>query len=241
MTDDDEQLTAEETQNYIKIGIIATVAVLILTGITVYAYRYAKKRSSTVVLPGGTTYLGPGQDQQTPAPPVVPQSFTIDSTTAWKEYSGKVYPYSFSYPETLTLVVFPSDKTDSVAISFNNIPAQQNLMLRVSDIADLEPDLKEYIAKPKKEYVNNWWKQYSGLKGVKNIEEFVNTRGMKGYKALYLTQSNETPNMDVFFEVPGKPGIMVWLSRSVLDQSVFDRIIDTFFWDKSKPIKAVAN
>lgn len=244
MSDDEDLIISpEDTKNYMKIGLIAVVAVVVLTGITIGAYNYAKKRSSTVVLPGGTTYLGPSQEQAA-APPQAnpgPSKFTIDPNTPWKTVSGNYYPFSFSYPETLVLVIFPNDKTDSVAVSFNNIPAQQNLIFRAVDINIIEPDLKEYINKPKIEYVKNWWKQYSGLKGAKSIDQFVNAKGMTGYKALYITQGGDTPNMDVFFEIPNKPNMMIWFSRSILDQTVFDRIIDSFYWDPNKPIKTLPN
>lgn len=237
---DDDISSPEEIQSYVKIGIIATLAVVILTAITIFAYQYARKKSGTVVLPGGTTYLGPSTDQQVaPPPPQMPSIFTASGSEKWIPFTGKLFPYTFSYPETLSLVVFPQDPTDSVAIAFNNIPPQQNLMYRVSDIAKIEPDLAGYVNKPKIEYVKNWWKQYSGLKGFKSIDEFTNSKGMKGYKAIYLTHANETPNMDVFFEVPGNPKYMVWFSRSILEQSVFDKIIDSFYWDKTKPINTL--
>jgi len=143
-----------------------------------------------------------------------------------------VYPYTFTYPSTLTLVVFPNDITDSVGISWNNNSPQANILFRVSDINKVEPAMVKYIGKSK-EYAQNWWTQYSGgLKGVKSLVEFTNSKGMKGYRVRFLNHSDQAPNEDIFFEVPNRPDLMIRFGNGILDQAVFDRIIDTFSWGK---------
>lgn len=227
MTDEVHE-TPEGSENYLKIGIVAVVAVAILTGITILAYQYAKGRSSTTVLPGGTTYLGPGQEnQQNTPPPAQASKFNVDASTPWQVYKGKKYNFSFSYPTTLPIVVFPNDITDSVAISWNNVPPQNNIMVRVNDIRNTEPKMIQYIGDPQA-YVNNWWKQWSGLKGVKEVTTFTNSKGMTGYRAVYINTADQTPNENVFFTVPGRTDLMVMFANGSLEKTVFDKIIDSF-------------
>jgi hypothetical protein len=219
--------------NYSKIVIIAIVTVIALTLITVGAYQMAKKRSPVVVLPGGITYLGPSIGPTSPPAPPVASKFTAPENTPWNIYKGKKQPFSFSYPNTLKLVSFPDDITESVAFSFNNIPPQNNIMFRLSIIREIEPKMVEYINKPKIEYVKNWWTQYTGgLKGVASVVEFTNSRGMKGYKAKYKNHADQTPNDDVFFEVPGHADYMVRFGNGQLDSEIFNKIVDTFYWGK---------
>jgi hypothetical protein len=88
----------------------------------------------------------------------------------------------------------------------------------------------QYISQPKIEYVQNWWTQWSGLKGVKSLEQFTNSKGMKGYKVKFINTAGESPNDDVFFEVPGRSDLMVRFGNGYLDKPVFDRIVDSFNW-----------
>jgi len=223
--------------DYKKIGIIVGVAVVILSGITIAAYSVAKGRASVTVLPGGQTYLGPGREINKSPTAAAPQpaetgKFTVSETTSWNELKGKTYPFTFSYPSTLTMTTFPGDITDSVGISWGSLSPQANILIRVSDINKVEPSMAKYIGKGK-EYAKNWWTQYSGgLKGVKTLVEFTNSKGMKGYRVRFINQSDQTPNEDIFFEVSGRPELMVRFGNGVLDQPVFDRIIDSFSWTK---------
>jgi hypothetical protein len=226
-------------ENYSRFAVIAVITVVILTAVTVGAYQFARKRSGTTVLPGGTTYLGPSESP-TPVPVQPGQGkFTAGADVQWLEYKGKSYPFVFSYPKTLQIVTFQNDPTESVGISWNNIPPQNNIMFRINDIRLTEPTMLEFIEKPKIEYVKNWWKQYTGgLKGVATVSQFTNSRGMVGYKAKYINQANQTPNDDVFFEVPGRKDLMIRFGNGSLDAMVFDKVIDSFFWGKSQSAPA---
>jgi hypothetical protein len=223
--------------DYKKMGIIVGIAIVILSGITYAAYSLAKGKTNVTVLPGGQTYLGPGREivkSPTAAPPqpAEPGKFTVSDTTKWETHTGKTFPFTFSYPSTLTMTTFPNDITDSVGISWGNLAPQANILFRVSDINKVEPGMAKYIGKPK-EYANNWWTQYSGgLKGVKSLVEFTNANSMKGYRVRFINQADQTPNEDIFFVVPGRPELMVRFGNGVLDQTVFDKIIDSFNWTK---------
>lgn len=221
-----------------KVAIASVVGILLLGGALYASYQYSQSKSSGVVLPAGNTYLGLSPTPQPTAPvtsaPVVtmqpaptPAKFSAASDVPWKTNRGVLYPYSFSYPETLPLSVFPQDPMDSVAFSWNNIPLQQNILLNIELIDKRDPAL---VSQRKLDYVTNWWKFFSGLKGVDSVQPFTNTSGMRGYKARYSNLNGETPNVDVFFEVPKHPEMMIHLANGLLDPALFDRIVDTMQW-----------
>lgn len=211
-------------QNLVKISIATGVIVIILASATVAAYRYAKNRIGSIVLPGGITYLGPVSEQK----PKEPGRFTIAADTPWAEYRGLVYPYTFSYPATLPLGVFPNDPLDAVTIFWGGNDARLNLILRVENLNTI-PNVKQYVNSSKRKYSEDWWKQYNWT-GVGSITEFTNARGLKGYRAKYLDGNGQTPFDNIFFEVPGHNDLVIWMSGSLLDQAVFDRIVDSVAW-----------
>lgn len=216
-----------EAQPDIKKLSLATLAGVIILGIVVYsAYSYSQKKTGGIALPGGTTYLG--QNPTPNQPPTAPLRFTADTSVSWTVFKGKIYPYSFSYPATLPLVVFPANKYDAVAIEWGNIPPQVNLLLSIEPVAEKNP---KYIGLPKKEFVNDWYKFFSGLKGVSKIDLFTNTNGLKGYKAIYINNSGATPNVDVFFEVPNRSDLMIHIANGIIDPQLFDRIVDSIKWN----------
>lgn len=220
-----------------KIILACVVGIALLAGALFAAYRYSQSKSSGVVLPGGTTYLGPSpsssaQVNQQPItnnqPPLpIPTTFTAASDVPWKTQYGRLYPYQFSFPETLPLVVFMDDPMDSVAISLDNTLPQHHILLNMELIDELDPTL---VTQRKLDYVSNWWKFFSGLKGVANVKPFTNASGLKGFKAHYLNTTDKTPNVDVFFEVPNKRNLMIHLANGILEPELFDRIVDSVRW-----------
>lgn len=230
-----------------KIVILTAVAVFILTAVTLVAYQHAKSKPSTIVLPGGVTYLGPSSTGEKPKPIEQPQTappsplpiqknqpFTADAATAWSTYQGKVFPMSFSYPNTLAISAFTGDKHEAVGFAWNNIPAQQNILLNIDRPGD-NTSLSEYANKPRSEYVANWWRQYSGLKGARPLMQFTNANNLKGYRVSFVNLSDQTPNVDVFFEVPDRTDMLLHLANGQLDPAVFDRIVDSVAWEKREP------
>jgi len=220
--------------DFSKLAIATFVGVIVL-GVAVYAaYRYSQKQAGNIVLPGGVTYLGPSPSpaQQ---PPTAPLRFTADSTVSWTTQSGRIYPYSFSYPSTLSLVVFPGDPTDSVAIAWGNVNPQQNLLFNMELIEQRD---ETYINKPKIEFVKNWYKFFSGLKGVASVKPFTNANGLKGYRASYINYADASPNVDIFFEIPGQNNLMLHAANGIVDPVIFDRIIDSVKWTPVTPTAA---
>ncbi len=220
-----------EQPNFTKLAIATFVGVVILGAAVYAAYRYSQKQAGNIVLPGGVTYLGasPSPGKQ---PPTAPLRFTADATVSWTTQSGRIYPYSFSYPSTLTLVVFPDDPTDSIAIAWGNVIPQQNLLFNM-EIIDKRDE--SYVNKPKIEYVKNWYKFFSGLKGVASVEPFTNAHGLKGYRASYINYADATPNVDIFFEIPGQKNLMLHAANGIVDPAIFDRIIDSVKWTPVSP------
>lgn len=228
----DTQIEQLEQPDFPKLILATVIGVLLLGGAVYAAYRYSQKQAGNIVLPGGVTYLGPSPSATGPAnvqPPTAPLRFTVASNVSWIKQTGKIYPYTFSYPTTLPLVAFSNDGSDSIAIAWGNIPAQYNILLNMEFIKSRDP---KYLDQPKIEYVKNWYKFFSGLKGVKKVEPFTNTNGMKGYKATYINLSNQTPNTDVFLEAPNDPNLMIHLANGVIDPPIFDRMIDSLSWNK---------
>jgi len=197
---------------------------VVLTGIVLLAYLYSRPRVGTVVLPGGITYLGP-TESATPVSRVKRQvsseKISVPTDSALATQTGKKYPYSFLYPSSLSLGVFPNDPFDAVTIFWGDTNPQENLLLRVETLKDTK--------KSKKDYVLDWWKDYT-WKGVSDITEFTNSKGLKGYRAKYLDSSGSSPFDHVFFEAPGRPELVIWLSGKMLEQGVFDKIVDSVTW-----------
>ncbi len=194
----------------------------ILLAIVSLAYQYSRPRPGGIVLPGGVTYLGPTESVQAPSiKSQAPNKISVPTDSTWATQTGKKYPYSFLYPSSLSLGVFPNDSFDAVTIFWGDTNPQENLLLRVETIKDKK--------KSKKEYVRDWWKDYT-WKGVSDITEFTNSKGLKGYRAKYLDASGTSPFDHVFLEVPGRPELVIWLSGKMLPQGVFDKIVDSVTW-----------
>jgi len=221
---EEDAFTIEE---YKKITIVTAGLVLLLLIITIGSYLHAKGRNGTTVLPGGITYLGPS-----PSPIINLTQNTyipIPSDSKWATYNGKLFPYSFQYPTALSLGVFPNDPFDGVTIFWGNTNPQENIFLRVEDLQKL-PDMAKFIGKSKKGYADIWWKQYS-WKGVSSVDEFTNAKGVKGYRAKYVNDKGQIPFDNIFFEIPGKSNLVVWMGNKIIDPITFDKIIDSFTWN----------
>ncbi len=208
-------------------------------------YLYSRPRGGTVVLPGGITYLGPSPTKATSDKrQAISEKIPIPSDAGWATQTGKKYPYSFLYPTSLSLGFFPNDPFDAVTIFWGDTNPQENLLLRVENIKDLPAGRQgikgkeDYIKKSKKDYALVWWKDYS-WKGVSDISEFTNSKGLKGYRAKYLDASGTSPFDHIFFEVPGRPELVVWLSGRLVAADVFDRIIDSVGWNVGSALETL--
>ena len=232
----------EEKKNYpskkiqvLSISILIFSLSFFLCSLAYLSYNLAKNPAGRIILPGGITYLGPtptpasGYTAGKPTPAIPQGTFTADDTIAWKTWSGTVFPYRFSYPQTLPLQSFQNDPLDSVGIVWGKLPANQNILLSVITLSSNTASAP-YAAKPKIEFVQNWWKEFPGLKGVKTIEPFTNRKGLKGYKARFINSEGKTPNLDIFFEVPENPKLIIRVANGILDDPVFEKIVESVEW-----------
>ena len=231
-------LTAMEDSSQSRIILPAMiVSALLFIGVFI-AFQSSKSRPSTIVLPGGNTYLGPS-----PAPFIAVNTATtlsgkipIPEQTHWVTKNGTIFPYSFSYPEMLSLGVFPDDPYDAITVFYPGTDTNANIFFRVEDLTKLNKE--QYIGKPL-EYAGAWWKEYR-WKGVASVSEFTNRNGLKGYRAKYLNDQGQTPYDHIFFEVPaspnasqggpGTPNLIIWLSGNIFTPEVFDDIVDSVAW-----------
>ncbi len=202
---------------------VVGITFFVLVAIVILAYLYSRPRGGAIVLPGGVTYLG-----HSPTLPTTPGKISVPADATWDTQTGKKYPYSFLYPASLSLGVFPGDPFDAVTIFWGDTNPQENLLLRVENLKEMKGK-EGYIKKSKKDYVLDWWKEYN-WKGVSDVAAFTNSKGLTGYRAKYLDTSGSSPYDHVFFEVPGRPELVIWLSGKMLAQEVFDKIVESVTW-----------
>ncbi|OGG17202.1 hypothetical protein A3D77_00025 [Candidatus Gottesmanbacteria bacterium RIFCSPHIGHO2_02_FULL_39_11] len=220
----------QEGRNLNRLMIASVVAVVLIAGALTVSYLHSQQQRSDIVLPGGITYLGPSNASSsniTSTP--TPEKFTATAGGQWRTHNGLTYPYSFSYPTSLKLAVFPKDPNDSVAFDWNGIPIEQNILLNIEKVDSRLPELSN---KPKSEYVKVWYKSFPGLKSLGKMEEFTTTTGLKGYKAWYVNTQGEMPNVDIFLEVPQEKNLLIHLANGRLEEDVFNRIVDSMEWRK---------
>ena len=247
-----------ELPNVKNIGLIAGGISLLLILLIILQHNLSFQKTSQTIIPAGNTYLGPPKTE-IPAPttaPVVAVVSTPDTTplpteksvpikgsavtmnsagkltvgkdATWSTQKGKKYPYSFKAPSTLKLTTFPNDSYDIYAIAWENRPPDQNVLIGVDDLSRTDA-LKQYITLSKRSYVETWWKQFGGLKGVASIVEFTNNMGLKGYRAKFLSSNNQTLNEDVFFETPDTKYV-IHMASGILDTAFFNEVIDSVAW-----------
>lgn len=221
--DELEELLPENSRPTI---VVAVILFLILVVATVTSYQYAKKRTGAVVLPGGTTYLGPSP---TPPPVTVREGqIPVPDTASWGQHKGQTFPYSFEYPTTLSLGFFPGDPFDGVTVFYENTDPQKNIFLRVENLKEMT-GTAGFVNQSKLEYVKGWWKQYN-WNGVASVTAFTNSHGLTGYRAKYLDNQGTSPYDNVFFEIPNRPELVIWISGKLFPQPVFDRMVDSLIW-----------
>ena len=61
----------------------------------------------------------------------------VPADDVWATNEGKQFPYSFSYPKTLSLGVFTDDPFDGVTIFYGNTSPQENLFFRVENLTTI--------------------------------------------------------------------------------------------------------
>lgn len=205
----------------IKVAAIAVGITLVLTLLVLVHYGQISKRPGVLVIPAGNTYLGPN----------APKQGTQPTDTTWRDVHGRIYPYVFSAPAALSLKTFDNDPYDIYAIDCCGIDPGSNVLIGLDNLQQT-PSKTHYISQSKRVYVQEWWKQFGALKGVTGIDQFTNSKGLKGYKARYFNDAGKSPNLDVFFEIPAHPEYVIHLASGTLDGTLFDTIIDSVAWEQ---------
>lgn len=213
---------------------VAIAITVILTIVVIAHYQRIKDRKGTIVLPAGGTYLGPSnQPSSANKKTDVPKDLgsgagAVNSSPSTKKgyltIKGNKYPYAFEVPESVKLTTFPNDVYDVYAIAREGVDPYSAVLIGVDDLTQ---DAKKsvYIQKPLTDYVNDWWKQFGGLKGVSSLSEFTNGKGLKGVKAKFVNGSSD----DIFFTSPDAKHI-IHLANGPLEQKIFDAIVYSVAW-----------
>lgn len=190
-------------KNLVAVNVVILVVFLLVIG-GVY-YFVSSKNKGQQVFPAGVNYLSP-KGEEAKKPVLLYDFAKLAESSDWVTYKGKVFAYSFQHPKTLAPLTFPNDKNDAVTFKVNELPPEQSLLLTVETISARD---KSLVGK-QEEFVKNYWKYFSGLKGLKKIESITNEKGMKGFKANYIVKSNNAVTSDYyFFVVEGNDDILI--------------------------------
>jgi hypothetical protein len=217
------------TQKQIEMLLFAGLLTITLFLITFVLYEFTKPRGGQVILPGGVTYLGPEKSPNQPVPtPTPPIRLSAPSDATWKILPLKNNPLTVSYPDTVTLALYPNAATETLVIRLGGSNPTEYMFLTMLDLN--KGLFIPYKNKPKRELVEKFDTLTMGLSGIKNVRMFTNTNGLVGYRA-HVEALNGTVTDEVFFEVPKNPSLMIRLTNSILDPTLYDRMIDSVRWD----------
>lgn len=217
-----------ETRSDITIFLWTIGVVLLLAGIGWYLVQMHAKQG-TIVLPGGITYLGPSPS---PSPLPTPQrtnSLSVDPNTPWGIHRGKTLPFSFSYPTSLSLGVFPNDPYDSVTILSSAKESRKDIFFRVEDLTLLG---KEAYAGNPTAYAQIWWKDYA-WKGVSSLSQTTTASGLTGVIVYYTPDNNTSPVPHAFLSVPNTPSKIIWVTGRFLPEWVFTKLVHSISWEET--------
>lgn len=243
---DEEKKHDEEAPDFSKIIVGLVVAVVVLGGIVYASYSLTQKKGG-VTFPAGFKQPNaqtPGAQQGTTlasvdcaiAKPnldnvwayyIKCEPYKTSSNTSWEKYENSAMGFELDLPADFDTIEYPN----GMGLNYKEIQAAANLLYAKDFASTRSGEFKEMKGD---NYVKNYWRQFSGLTGLKSYEAITNKENIKGHKAQYLNFANESPNTDVFFEYPSVPGDFIHLSSGILDKTVFDKVIDSFKWDTKK-------
>lgn len=186
----------KNTLAILSVGILV-VFLLLIGGIYFWV---SKKSKGEVVFPAGINYTG----QESPNPTQPPQRPQYDyaalaAATDSVTFTSSNGQYKFAYPPGMIPLIFPGDPNDSATFDVAEVPAQFNIMALVERISNYDSKL----VGRQREFVNNYWNFFGGLKGVQSIEDYTNEKGIKGWKVSYVNKSDVKTGDNYFFPIPG--------------------------------------
>ncbi|MDH7475908.1 MAG: hypothetical protein QHH09_00350 [Microgenomates group bacterium] len=198
-------------------SVVVLLVFLLLVG-GVY-FWVSKKNKGNVVFPAGVSYLGP--NQLTPVPTV--DLTQLGKSGKWLQSGGKIYKYLFIYPAELQITAFINDQSDKIAWITGIVPPQQNIAFTVETISEFnkkyQGDLEGFAA--------NYWRRFSGLSGAKSVEPYTNSKGLKGFKAIYLDKKGNVANTNYFFQVPNDPDHVLQVINGMIPENIFNQIVNS--------------
>jgi len=231
---DDEK---EDQPEFGKVIVGFLVAVLVLGGIVYAGYTYSQKKGKDKVLPNGyPADQGPGvidcSKPRDPAANVWEYYLKCDKIKAddakWVEHTNDEYGFSLMVPDNINIEPY----SNGLGVPYKEIPGTSHLLYSVDLAASRSGEFGKMSGK---EYVENYWRQYSGIAGVNYVEEIVNEQGLQGYKANYkFANGQDSPNTEIFFELEDGSGDYVHFASGIFDEPVFDKIIGTFTINKKE-------
>ena len=226
-----DQNSDEETitkSNLVSANLVIIVVFLLVVG-GVY-YNVSKKSKGALTMPAGINYLSPSGTANTKTVSLYDYAQLTQSTDLIT-FKGKKFAFSFQYPKGLTPLTFIDDPSDAVTFKVNDMPAQSSLMMLVETISQRD---KTLVGK-QEEFVNGYWKYFSGLKGLVSITPVSNSNGLKGFKAVYATKNGAVAtNEKYFFTLEGDDDHMLYVANifPVEGQALFEKMLNSINYSK---------
>lgn len=195
------------------------VLVLFLVLIAGIYFWVAKKNKGGVVFPAGINYMGPSN--LTPIPTV--DLTQLGKSGKWLQTSGKIYKYSFIYPAELQVTAFINDQSDKLAWVTGIGSPQQSIAFTVESVASLDPKYEGDL----EGFAGNYWRKFNGLGGAKSVEPFTNSKGLKGFKAVYADKTGKTINTNFFFAIPDQSDKVLQVINGIIPENIFMQIVNS--------------
>ncbi len=227
----EEQKSAKESDNKYALSFLSIGILVVFVAIVFGLYWWVSKKSKgQVVFPAGINYTG---TETTPQPQ--PQRPTYDysklaSASNWVDFTSPKGQYIFKYPPEMIPLIFPGDVNDTVTFDVADVPAQFNLMVLVETISSYDPKLRGR----QEDFVRNYWKFFAGLKGLDEVETFRTDKGLQGWKARYITQSDVIGSDNYFLVIPDQPDRVLHVNNIFPEdgQAVFTRLLNSLEYKK---------
>jgi len=225
---DDTESTFSRPNLVLANVVILVVFLLLVAGVYLWV---VKKNKGQLIFPAGINYLSPTNETAPVGNTPLFDFKKLAESADWVTYKGKIYPYSFQHPKAMAPLVFPNDPTDAVAFKVSSLPPEQSLMFLVETISSRD---KKLVGKPE-QFIREYWKFFSGLKGLNKIESVTNEKGLKGYKASYQTKANIITSDNYFFIIEGDDDHLLHLANTIPvaeGEAVFNRIVNSLDYGK---------
>lgn len=225
----EENQKEEQAPEFSKVAIGLIIAVVVLGGVVYAGYKYSQRQPGKVTLPSGYPATSAKEiDCSKPRPNEANlwdyytkcDEFKVDQNTKWITFKNAAYKFEFDIPETAQTEVYPN----GMGLNYKEIGANWNLVYSVDLASSRSGEFKNLKGKA---YVENYWRQYPGLAGVKSVEPIVNGKGVDGWKAIYKI-GDKDGNQEIFFELGKDSGNFVHFTKGIFSQQVFDNIVGTF-------------